>query len=432
MKMLLRCKVKKALTIIEIVLIFLLASALANIDDSEPDVEHNLIRSKREKLSPQDGGHSFMHEYLKETFQFEIEPDPPMKSKEWFEGLEAAWEKLNEEWEQKQLRQQETDSAGPDDHVEGSFLDNPVNEIQNPAEKFSTGGADPYMNIGRLSHLARLRGDKNASFCYQGLPDAPAKFDFEGRGNWSEERDKRSGWTLLGQEYWGENFELEGTMNANTDPWFCAEQADNSVGQIYQGEWVDKTVEERVQMQLKKMEEMYKRDEGNKTEVNYTGYQDSLDPEWDKFIYEHIDRPLYMTDPVRLSSVFESGNTWALNDSYVGDAEWDPVLPERVWTMNSKHTLSLNTFRSASAIQEEFYEDAGWLEPNEDRHLDVKSSPEDDDGGDGDLPYGFIRVPLPYRPPVAGDMGFGRLGRCIRGLCPRAPYVRVSKLRLNA
>eukprot|EP00960_Hanusia_phi_P063640 765524-Hanusia_phi.AAC.4 len=361
---------------------------------------------------------------MKETLQFELEPDPPLKDQAWFEGLEAAFDKLNEEWEHKYYQEEEADMPGPYNNANVSFLENPANFL-------STGSADEYLNMRRLAHLARLKGEQNSTLAYTGVPSANVRFDYEGRGNWSEEKNKRSGWTIFGEEYWGQNFELEGTMNANVDPWFCAAQGDHEVGDVYEGEWVDKTIENHIQSQLKELEEMYKRDEGNKTETEYIGYQDSLDPQWDKFMYEHVDRPMSMMNPLRLSSVFDAGNAWAKDANYSGDKEWNPATASRVWTMSTKTSVSLNTFATESALKEEFFADAGWQDPEEDKHQEIQSSPEEEGAERGPV-FGFVRMPTTRRLKVVGDMVLNRSWKRTKGVCPNVPCLRVSKLRLNS
>lgn len=352
----------------------------------------------------------FMKDYLQENLNYELPPDPPFRGRKWVEELEAVFDRLQAEWEEKQMDGETAQSDGPYHARQGAFHKNPALDLT------TSGCMERPWDRARLSHYARLRaeagnvtkwraerradeddGDESSidvqTPLSTGVVDGQTRQHFPGDVTRREPlpaqqtfRPEYQAFRMYGEEDWGAKLALPGSMDANTDPWFQVNPDSTLTGlsiatDPYEGDWVQKTLEEHVQKQLRIFSRMCRETYEQRTNGSYAGRMTSQAAEEDQFIYDNIDKSASVSYRSRQRTCPLANNKWVNNVGSMPVLEWNPQTPREQTSLWSSMPPSFNQIKGAPKLagidgDNDGVEHGGWRNPGGDHLVRVEPEPE--------------------------------------------------------
>lgn len=370
----------------------------------------------------EDGGeeNTFVADYLGEQGEFEVEPDPPFLGREWVEALEVVFDKMCADWDAKEERGENAD--------DGYYHPRKGARHLNPAfDLTSSGTTERPWDPVRLAAFAREQGELNITHY---TPDHRVGHDNMPR-HWTDEEPAAAGikednqWAALathGSEAWTNKstMSLQGSMDANTDPWFKSNQ-DTDTGHSVEStcEWINKEFEDRIQEKLRQLEKICK-EENFARKNNDSSYfaERSAAPEEDMLHYNYVTKPGSMTTANRRRTANFASNEWVNNANFLPSQEYNPGSAAMVWGFRAETSETLGTIACGSLTQKQAgytgFTDAGGDENHEFRDHSTSDEPE----GNPDQWESFIRAPA---------LGLSQLG--LRPLHPAVGAFRAPSQR---
>eukprot|EP00291_Cryptomonas_curvata_P012389 CAMPEP_0172177800 /NCGR_PEP_ID=MMETSP1050-20130122/15665_1 /TAXON_ID=233186 /ORGANISM="Cryptomonas curvata, Strain CCAP979/52" /LENGTH=325 /DNA_ID=CAMNT_0012850415 /DNA_START=102 /DNA_END=1076 /DNA_ORIENTATION=+ len=289
---------------------------------------------------------------------FCVPPPPPFKGEKWVEAVYEAFKKKKAVWEREQ-QEGHTDEALDEWGTAARMGDRHLN----PAfELTASGTGDRAWASDRLDAYARSKGAVNATAWLEEnvhMADMPTHEDMGGAGAVNA---TYTPFYALGDEPAGTCFAMAGSMDANTDPWFRVNQDTNTSLNNFEGDWIQKSLEERVQQQLELLDKMtrddaiYRGAEADRVSDRAGArFSESVAPggdvayEDDQFMDDYVTRPASMTFLSRRVTASLGSNKWIDNLDSMPNATWDPVCPNVSWSLRSQGYNSLGRFSAAFA-----------------------------------------------------------------------------------
>mmetsp|Transcript_266 Transcript_266/g.538 ORF Transcript_266/g.538 Transcript_266/m.538 type:complete len:506 (-) Transcript_266:373-1890(-) len=355
----------------------------------------------RERLTANQNNFSvWMKDFLNENPDYDLPEDPPFKGVEWVEALEKTFDRMQDEWEREQMDGVTAQPDGPYHPRSGGFHHNSALDLT------TSGCMDRSWDSARLSHYARLKAESGNCTKWQeradeddaeeeeeaDTPITSAKVDGQSRikGTGQKFVPEYSAYRNYGDEDWqGQNVSMSTGMDANTDPWFKVNQDTNTSQNPFEGDWVDKNLEDHFQRQLAKFSLICREQYQQQKNESYAGRMGSTAEEDDHLIYDCIDHAASVSYKNRQTSCPYANNKWVNNIGSTPNLEWNPETPLEKVSLWSSMPPSFNAFKGQpklggiDGLPNDGADAAGWRNVGGDHLITVQPEPEmeyDEDG----------------------------------------------------
>jgi len=349
----------------------------------------------RERLTSSQNNFSvWMKDFLSENPDYDLPEDPPFKGVEWVEALEKTFDRMQDEWERDQMDGETAQPDGPYHPRSGGFHKNPALDLT------TSGCMDRSWDTARLSHYARLKAESGNCTKWQerAEEDFADEESYEAdtpiastqvNGQRKSMRDGQifepqySAYRNFGEEDWqAPNVSMSSGMDANTDPWFKVNQDTNTSQNPFEGDWVDKNLEEHFQRQLAKFSLMCREQYQQQKNDSYAGRLGSAAEEDDHLIYDCIDHTASVSYKNRQTSCPYANNKWVNNIGSTPSLEWNPETPLEKISLWSAAPPSFNAFKGQpklggiDGLANDGADTAGWRDVGGDHLITVQPEPE--------------------------------------------------------
>eukprot|EP00286_Rhodomonas_abbreviata_P020021 CAMPEP_0181294536 /NCGR_PEP_ID=MMETSP1101-20121128/3655_1 /TAXON_ID=46948 /ORGANISM="Rhodomonas abbreviata, Strain Caron Lab Isolate" /LENGTH=434 /DNA_ID=CAMNT_0023399205 /DNA_START=228 /DNA_END=1529 /DNA_ORIENTATION=+ len=361
-------------------------------------------------------------DYLQEQDGFELPPAAPFLGEQWVEALENVFDRMCKEWAETQ--------EGPDADDTGFYHPRSGERHLNPAfDLTSSGTTENLWSQERFAAYLREKGEANGTMWDEmgnQSADLPRHW---GDGDDGAERMRSPADHAANASDKGFSMAIEGSMDANTDPWFRANQDTNTSTDIKLTHWIDQALEDHYQAKLAQFEQMC-REETLARENNDTSYlggiKNSENPEDDRTLYNFIARPGSLTMENRRRTANFASNKWVENDNCLPNSTWTPGSAPLVWGFRADTSETLGALASPGDQTAASYSGyTGFTVPGGDENHEFQERGEDDDDDYGGV-SAFVRTPLA----LGKRAMFGALASsCVApSACPRKPPFRFAPL----
>ena len=377
--------------------------------DADPTTMPFTVTRERLEVKPQNfsiASSLWTKDYLHENLEWNLPLEPPFKGKEWIGELEKVFDRLQLEWEEKQHDPSTADPSGPYHPRAGAFHKNPALDLT------TSGTLERRWDVSRLSHDARMKAEAGNITTWRserrfdeddpdfessleagtpvttGVVDGQTRNAREGSTGF---QPQYSAFRNFGEEDWGYSLALNGSMDANTDPWFRVNPDTETPTNPFEGDWVDKNLEEHFQRQLEKFSTMCREQNLQKRNESYAGRMVSAAPEEDALIFDCIDHTASVSYSNRLRSCPYANNKWVNNIGCMPSNTWNPETPiEKVSLWAKGKGTSFNEFKSRPRLFgidgcNDGQDSGGWRGLGGDHLIHVEPEAEgqaaDDEGG---------------------------------------------------
>lgn len=361
----------------------------------------------RERLETPQNFTVWVKDYLYESATYDLPPDPPFKGVEWVEELEKVFDRMQAEWEEKQMDASTAQADGPYHPRQGGFHKNPALDLT------TSGCMERHWDPARLSHYLRLQAEQGGSTTWQeraaeDFPDpdskeeedVPAGFGSQVAGNkkgmlpgQKYEPDYQA-FRNFGEEDWGHSLATNSSMDANTDPWFQVNQDKDCPTNPFEGDWVEKSLEEHFQAQLAKFSANCRENYQQKYNETYAGRMTSRAGDDDRLIYDCIDHSASVSYKNRQRTCPYATNKWVNNIGSMPGLEWNPETPLEKTSIWSAMPPSFNSFNGPAKLSgidgkaNDGEDDGGWRNIGDDHLIHVQPEEEfQEEPGAGGNPY---------------------------------------------
>jgi len=318
----------------------------------------------RERLDKPQNFSIWMQESLAANEDYDIPPDPPFKGEAWVEELERVFDRLQEEWEAKQM-------DGSTAQADGSYHPRSGPYHRNPALDLTTSGTqERSWDPSRLSHFARQRAlelaqannatvwdeqaDEDDAEQEELAPTPISTVQVDGQSKLMGEGQKfepqYAAFRHFGEEDWGYSLACNTSMDANIDPWFKVNQDTNTSQDPFEGDWVDKTLEEHFQKQLAKFNANCREYYIQKSNTSYAGRMNSAAEEDDKLLYDCLDHAASVTYKNRMRTCPYASNKWVNNIGSMPKLEWNPETPLHQTSLWASKPPSMSSFQGPAQL----------------------------------------------------------------------------------